>query len=407
MGGRGKGVRAVGGALVTAALLLAGCAGKSADTGTGTAETSASPSPAVRSMRDLLTRTSHADSVRFEQTVVYTSGDDEFTETLRGTMDFVHDLARVKVTRKADDGFPDKARDYLLNTRMTGHRAELSSTVLVDGTDVYYQWSGWEGELAKTWLHYEEGDLWPAKAKPLGRFQQSRMPVAGTLLDLLEGGGADPTRGGRAYRTSASVDSAERVLLRGGRVHTDFQKPGEEPEPQVAPVVEVDEAGRIVSVTADVSQMRPGEEAEGILDGVSGIEARLRLWDYDKVPALSLPPRKSVHALAEVITHPRELSAGHCLSLATGMLSPWDGIAVPCDAPHDLRVFAQPAYAAGTARSAAEEQASTLCDRAYDRVPDAWVNEARNERHFTYMWPTEKGWKSMSPPHATCYVLTR
>lgn len=399
-----------GTALLAAVLLLTGC---------GDGEERAAPAHPVFSLPvgsqpgASVEHTRKAGTARFRQVLTLATERGHAALTTAGQLDFARGRAVADRAWTFGTGFRFASRRALLGSSLAGERAEVSARVDVSDQGVDYR-----PEEAPYWIRYAsspDASGGPAPdttaidvLRPTGQ-----APLGQLLLEAVHGNGAPTVEkkadGGRVYTTSSALYLAERELL-PPEVSWNLSATGMTDSYDV--VVTVDPAGRVTRIEADLSGISSAPEGE--LKGVTGLRMVLTLTHHG-APVKQPPrlPAGDVVDAAEAVAPLSEVKPGECVDALTGLGRRDVVVRVPCEKPHDIRVFAQrpldeSARSGGSA--AAGDRATSACAQAHADAPAAWTKAADPGRSWTIRSDEERNsghGGGDAPSIATCYVKAR
>ncbi|MFC3234485.1 septum formation family protein [Streptomyces nitrosporeus] len=392
--------------LAVSALLLTACSG-----GSGEKEKAAHPvfgAPLGQQPRQALLATQAEGTARFTQTLTFGSPEGDTVQKATGRVDFAGGRAAGSVEWTLAPDLPEEAKDELLGARLGPGRSPALTRLAVDPDSIRLR----AGE-ADYWLDYAGSlEVFGGEAA-INALRGTESAFGGTLLEVLSGvqDVRESTetleeKGSRAYQAELTAYNALRMFSQDLRAElTSDIDPGGTKTP-VTLGIRVDAEGRVTRAEADLSALL--DRKDGALAGMTGLRAVLTVSGHgDSAPAMPAPTERTLDA-KDAVTAIGDLEEGACADLTTGNRTPGTVVAVPCDRPHDVRVFAHPrldtAYPGDEeAESAVEER----CTGEYRPLPGAWKREAAEDDLFWYTWPAEKDWGVGGEPTATCYIVTR
>ncbi|MFE7757181.1 hypothetical protein [Streptomyces sp. NPDC057429] len=385
----------------SAALLLTGCSGGAAD------DKPAHPVfdvPVGQQPHQALLATQAARSAAFTQTLTFSSPSGDTVQTTSGRLDFPGSRAVGSIDWAPAEKLPQEAQDTLLGTRLAG-RAPTRTRLAVDPGTIRLR----AGE-ARYWLLYEGNSGAIAPGAAVDTLRGSEAAFGGTLLEVLSAAEdvkeAPAKKGGRVYRAELSQTYALRLFPKdlGSELAISMDANGDVPFVPLS--ISVDAKGRVLRAEADLSALLGRKDSA--LKGMTGLRARLDLTGFGVsapvMPAASEPALDAKKAVTKVA----KVKKGGCADLATGTRTFGMVVSLPCEQPHDIRVFGHARFdATYPGKDAAKRMAGEACDDAHDAAPSAWTRGAVKKGRFTYTWPRAGGWGAGSDPVITCYVKTR
>ncbi|MGN9790860.1 hypothetical protein ACTMTU_07095 [Streptomyces sp. OZ13] len=353
--------------------------------------------------RQALLATQAAATASFTQTLTFTSEHGDTTQTSEGRLDFPGGRAAGSLAWKVAEGLPAEAQDALLGTRLGEGRSPARSRVVIDPATIRIR----SGEAAY-WLRYDESDPF-GSGGTIDALRGAEAAFGGTMLEIVSG--AQDVKqsagdgGGRLYRAKLTAFNAL------GMFSPDLRKELVRSIPDVteAPVtltLAVDAQGRITRAEADLSALL--DRKDSALGSITGLHATLVVSGLGASPP-AMPPASERNLPAKETVRPiGELKPGACADLNTGTRVLDMVVAIPCEQPHDARVFGHSAFSLDhPGAEEAKRHASEKCGQAFGAAPDVWTRESVKKDHYWFTWPGEDGWGEGGVPVASCYVLSR
>ncbi|MFG3285012.1 septum formation family protein [Streptomyces sp. NPDC048111] len=399
-------------AAVTGALLLAAC-GPSAP---AAHKAPASPTPThpvySKPLADrpyaALGRTKAAKNAAFTQTVTFSAKGGDAVLTTAGKLDFAANRADGSLGWNVARGFPDAAAKALGNIDTRERRTDQASRFVISPERIDYR-----AATARYWLRYDGADTFAFdpygnEANTIKTRRGGEAAFGGTLLEVVSTvrdveeevlpGGA------RRYRAGLAAGAAY------GLLHSSVIKDGlngTDAHTRLPMTLTTDAAGRLTALETDLSPLF-SKEADSVLSGVTGLRVKLTLGGYDASAPSGVPAGDKVLPAGESVVPLPKTEAGGCVDFGTGMPNWGFAVKVPCDQPHDARVFALRPLPRGDypGQQSARLKARAECRSAYPAAPSAWRDEAVDPGSSWYRWPSRDSW-DRGVRVVTCYVLSR
>ncbi|GGT55452.1 hypothetical protein GCM10010271_69090 [Streptomyces kurssanovii] len=387
--------------LAAAAVLLTACSG-------GTAKEQAPAHPVFdaslhQQPRQALLATQAAATASFTQTLTFTSEHGDTTQTSAGRLDFPGGRASGSLAWKVAEGLPAKAQDALLGTRLGEGRSPARSRVAVDPATIRIR-----ADEAAYWLRYDESDP-SGSGDTIDALRGAEAAFGGTLLEIVSG--AQDVKqsavdgGGRLYRARLTAFNALGMFSRDLREELVRSIPSVTEAP-VTLTLAVDAQGRITRAEADLSALLDREDSA--LGPITGLHATLVVRGFGASPPVMPPASERNLSAKETVGPVGELKPGACADLNTGTRVLDMVVAIPCEQPHDARVFGHAEFSLDhPGGEEAERRASERCGQAFAAAPDRWIRESVKKDHYWFTWPGEDRWGEGGAPVASCYVLSR
>ncbi|MEV6203993.1 hypothetical protein AB0M64_29055 [Streptomyces sp. NPDC051771] len=401
-------------ALAVAALLLSACTGSGGET-EGRAPASGPPvkHPVFGEKLDrqvflALRRTQKTGgNARFTQTLTFTSKKGTAVQTVSGRLDFARGAGEASIRWQVPKAYPEKVKDLLLGRAPGRGQGDASARLYVDGQHIAFR-AGSSGY----WLRYAPSDPDASRGDgDLDHLRGTEGPVGGTLLEGLGGTEAVSTSGGGAGRTyrAEMTSTASSALLPDdveGELGGEDLGFGLYREKEPFPVtVTVDDHGMITHARADLSRLL-GKKGS-VLQDVTALRMELTLSHIGSAGPVT-GPRGTVLPAGTTVKPIWDVGPGRCVDFTTGQQDIELVADIPCSRTHDGRLLAQTTFGgpAHPGADAAEKQARDACERAYDRAPGRWTDEADEPGTHWYMWANERTWQQDGRGKAACYVVT-
>lgn len=361
--------------------------------------------PVEQQPRQALLTTQAARTASFTQTLTFTSESGDTVRTSSGRLDFPGGRAVGSSDWVLAGDLPEEAKDVLLGVRLGTGRAPARTRVAVEPDTIRLR----AGE-AGYWLRYEGSFDAFGTGAAVDALRGSEAAFGGTLLEVLSGAQkvkqAPGKKGGRTYEAQLTAFNALRMFPKdlGSELTADI-----DPNGTATPVslsITADAKGRVVAAEADLSGLL--DRKDSALAGTTGLRAALRMSGFGaSAPAMPAASERTLDA-EEAVVAVGDMKKGGCADLTTGTRTLDLAVSVPCEQPHEARVYAHarfdPTY---PGHKKARRMAAEACQDAYRSAPQAWTGEAAEKDRFWYTWPGETRWGVGADPVVTCFVETR